>query len=285
MEPVLNYISTHFWPVVGILFVAWLCRHFGGVVIRRIITQAIHRSRDADMSDDDVKKRQETLVGLLTVVWKWLVIVVAALMLMKQLLPFIDLAPLLASAGIVGIAVGFGAQSLIKDFLSGIFIISENQYRVGDVVDLEGAAGTVEHVGVRSTILRDVDGNVHYMPNGAIIHVINKTMGYSKVNFKLAVNPDTDIDVLSDVINKVGVKMSEDEAWKDKILEPPYFLNIGAFSDTTMEVTIVGKTVASAQWSVTGELRRRLLRAFKKHQIELAQFPTSGPPWATPKKK
>lgn len=109
-------------------------------------------------------------------------------------------------------------------------------------------------------------------------------MGYSKVNFKLSVNPDTDIDILAEVINKVGIKMSEDEAWKEKLLEPPYFLNIGAFSDTSMEVTIVGKTVASAQWGVTGELRRRLLRAFQKHHIELAQLPGITP-WATPKKK
>lgn len=284
MESVLNYISAHFWPVLGILVVGWLGRHFGGMVIRKIITKAIHRSRGVDMTPEDVHKRQETLIGLLTAIWKWLLIVIVVIMLIEELMPSIDLAPLFASAGIIGIALGFGAQSLIKDFLSGIFIISENQYRVGDVVDLEGAAGTVEHVGVRTTTLRDTDGNVHYMPNGAIMHVINKTMGYSKVNFTLSVNPDTDIDILATVINKVGIKMSEDELWKDKLLEPPYFLNIGAFSDTSMEVTIVGKTVASAQWSVTGELRRRLLRAFHKHQIELAQFPTTGP-WPAQKKK
>jgi small-conductance mechanosensitive channel len=284
MQPVLNYIGTHFWPVIGILAIAWLGRHFGGMVIRRIITQAVHRSRGDGMTADDIHKRQETLIGLLSAIWKWLVIVVATIMLIGELLPEINLAPLFASAGIIGIALGFGAQSLIKDFISGVFIISENQYRVGDVVDLEGAAGTVEQVGVRSTVLRDADGNVHYMPNGAIMHVINKTMGYSKVNFTLSVHPDTDIDTLAEVINKVGAKMSEDEAWKEKLLEPPYFLNIGAFSDTSMEVTIVGKTVPSAQWGVTGELRRRLIRAFQKHHIELAQFPTMAP-WTTQKKK
>jgi small conductance mechanosensitive channel len=275
MDSLLNYVSDHFWPVVGILVIAWLGRHFGGMVIKRIISNTLQRTRTNDMTEDDVTKRQDTLVGLLTVVWKWLVIVVATMMLIDELLPSIDLAPLFASAGIIGIALGFGAQSLIKDFLSGLFIISENQYRVGDVVDLEGAAGTVERVGIRSTILRDADGNVHYMPNGSIMHVINKTMGFSKVNFTLSVHPDTDIDELAKVINTVGEKMAEDEAWKDKLLEPPYFLNIGAFSDTSMEVTIVGKTAPSAQWGVTGELRRRLLRQFQKHGIELAQFPTT----------
>ncbi len=284
MESLLNYIQGHFWPVVSILVVAWLARHFGGVIIRRIIANAVHRSRDNDMTVDDIKKRQNTLIDLLTAVWKWLVLIIASMMLIRELLPTVDLAPVFASAGIVGIALGFGAQSLIKDFLSGLFIISENQYRVGDVVDLEGAAGTVERVGMRSTILRDADGNVHYIPNGNIMHVINKTMGYSKVNFTLSVHPDTDIDTLSTVINEVGQEMADDNTWKEKLLEPPYFLNIGAFSDTSMEVTIVGKTAPSAQWSVTGELRRRLLRSFHKNNIELAQFPVSAT-WNNTKKK
>ncbi|MEO5691326.1 MAG: mechanosensitive ion channel family protein [Candidatus Saccharimonadales bacterium] len=285
MDPVLNYIQMHIWPVISILVIAWVGRHFGGMVIRRIITNAVHRSRDNEMTVDDIKKRQNTLIDLLTAVWKWLVVIVASIMLITELLPTVDLAPVFASAGIIGIALGFGAQSLIKDFLSGLFIISENQYRVGDVVDLEGAAGTVEHVGLRSTILRDADGNVHYIPNGNIMHVINKTMGYSKVNFTLSVHPDTDIDTLSTVINEAGQQMFDDESWKDKLLEAPYFLNIGAFSDTSMEVTIVGKTAPSAQWSVTGELRRRLLRAFHKNSIELAQFPLSASWSSSPKKK
>ncbi len=284
MESLLNYIQGHFWPVVSIMVVAWLARHFGGVIIRRIIANAVHRSRDNDMTVDDIKKRQNTLIDLLTAVWKWLVLIIASMMLIRELLPTVDLAPVFASAGIVGIALGFGAQSLIKDFLSGLFIISENQYRVGDVVDLEGASGTVERVGMRSTILRDADGNVHYIPNGNIMHVINKTMGYSKVNFTLSVHPDTDIDTLSTVINEVGQEMADDNTWKEKLLEPPYFLNIGAFSDTSMEVTIVGKTAPSAQWSVTGELRRRLLRSFHKNNIELAQFPISAT-WNNTKKK
>lgn len=275
MNTVLNYIGNHFWPVIAIVVFAWLGHHFGGMVIKRIVTKAIHRARGSDMTADDIKKRQDTVVGLLSAIWKWTVVVIASLMLLRELLPFIDLAPMFASAGIIGIALGFGAQSLIKDFLTGLFIISENQYRVGDVVDLEGAAGTVERVGIRSTVIRDADGNVHYLPNGSVIHVINKTMGYSKVNFTLSVHPDTDIDKLASVINSVGEKMADDETWKEKLLEPPHFLNIGAFSDTSMEVTIVGKTAASAQWSVTGELRRRLLHELQKNHIELAQFPAS----------
>ena len=174
---------------------------------------------------------------------------------------------------LLGVAIGFGAQSLIKDFLSGIFIIVENQYRVGDIVDIQGAAGTVERVTIRSTVIRDASGNVHFLPNGEVLHVINKTMGFSKVNFTLTVDPDTDIDKLSTIIDEVGLKLSEDEKWKEKILEAPHFLNIGTFNDIALEVTIIGKTNPSQQWSVTGEMRRRLLKAFAKHKIELAHIP------------
>lgn len=271
-----NYIADHWLNVAIILVVAFVARHFGGLVITRIMRRVIRRTKFNDMSDEDVKKRQNTLIGLLITVWKIMVVVIAALIIFVELFPNINLAPLFASAGIVGIALGFGAQSLIKDFLSGIFIITENQYRVGDVVDLQdGATGTVEKVGVRSTVLRDVDGNVHYIPNGIIAHVINKTMGFSKVNFSLAVDPEVDVDRLAEVINKVGDDLAADPKWGEKIIEAPHFLSIGTFSDQSLEVKISGKTQPSAQWSVTGEMRKRLLAAFRKHKIELANLQVS----------
>ncbi len=273
IEKFFDYLNKNIFDIVAIIVLSWLALRFGGAIIARIIRHVIRKNND--MSDIDVTKRQNTLIGLLVVVWKIIVISLAGVLIFQQLFPDVDLTPVLASAGIVGIALGFGAQSVIKDFLSGIFIITENQYRVGDVVDLEGAAGTVERVGVRTTTLRDVDGNVHYVPNGTIMHVINKTMGFSKVHFSLSVHPDTDIDKLAEIINNAGEKMAKDEAWKEKLLEAPHFLNIGNFSDVSMEVTIVGKTQPSAQWSVTGEMRRRLLRDFRKKGIELAQYPAS----------
>lgn len=275
MDEVLKWLYSDGLIAAGVLIVAVLARHFGGHVISQIIRHVVRRTKFNAMSDDDVTKRQETLISLLSVVWKIFIILITVLILIKVFFGnVVDLTPLFASAGIVGVALGFGAQSLVKDFLSGIFIISENQYRVGDVVDIEGAAGSVEKVGIRSTILRDVDGNVHFIPNGSIIHVINKTMGYSKVNFTLSVDPETDIDKLAKVIDETGKKMAIEENWKEKVLEPPHFINIGAFSEIGMEVIISGKTSPSAQWGVTGELRRRLLRAFRKHNIELAQAPT-----------
>ncbi len=262
-----EWLHNNGFSIVLIVLVAYLINRFGTMLLATIIHRAVGRIH-TDVSEDDVKKRQDTLIIMFSTVLRVLVWLTAVFTILGRL--GIDLTPLLAGASVLGVALGFGAQSLIKDFLSGLFIITENQYRVGDVVDLMGAAGTVEQITVRSTILRDSDGNVHYLPNGTIQHVINKTMGYSKVNFTITVDGDTDVDKLSEVINEVGEKLNQDNKWKDKVLEPPHFLNIGSFTDAKLEARIVGKTQPSAQWAVTGEMRKRLLSALKKHDIKLA---------------
>lgn len=263
-----TFIWNYAFKILLIIFLAWVTKRLGSLLFERLMRRLIRPTHFNGMSEEDVVKRRDTLVSMLGALWSVVVWVVAVITIIAQL--GIETAPLLASAGILGIALGFGAQSLIKDFLSGIFIILENQYRVGDVVDLEGAAGTVEKITVRSTVVRDIDGNVHYLPNGTIMHVINKTMGFSKVNLSVAVAPDTDIEKLTEVINQVGEKLANEEKWREKIIDPPHFLNISNFTDTALEVTIIGKTQPSQQWSVSGELRRRLLAAFKKHGIVLA---------------
>lgn len=251
-----------------ILLGAYLTRRFGTMAIEVIIRRTVTHHTHGDLTSDDIKKRQNTLISMASAILRVLVWLVAAFTILG--LFHLNLTPLLASAGILGVAIGFGAQSIIKDFLTGIFIILENQYRVGDVVELDGASGKVEQIGIRSTVVRDNDGSVHYIPNGAIQHTINKTMGHARLNLTIAVAPSTDVDKLTTVINDIGLAMANDEKWKTKILEPPYFLNISNFSNTTMEVKISGKMQASAQWSVTGELRKRLLSALNKEGIGLA---------------
>lgn len=265
-----NWLVDPGFSIAAILIFAWAGRHFGGLIITQLVRRLVRSTSYNPLSPEDVTKRRDTLASLFTVIWKVILVVVTAFLVFEQLFPKVDLGPVFASAGLLGVAIGFGAQSLIKDFLSGVFIIVENQYRVGDIVDIEGAAGTVERVTIRSTVIRDASGNVHFLPNGQVIHVINKTMGFSKVNFTLTVDPETDVDKLSAVIDEVGLKLAEDEKWKEKILEAPHFVNIGTFSDIALEVTISGKTNPSQQWSVTGEMRRRLLKALAKHKIELA---------------
>ena len=252
------------------LILGGLIIFFVGSKILDILIKQVVRGKLRKASTLDIQKRQETLSNLVEAIWRILVIVTVALSLIKIFFPAVDLTPLFASAGIVGIAIAFGSQQLVKDFLTGIFIISENQYRVGDYVTINDADGRVERIGTRSTVIRDDNGNVHYLPNGSIIHVINKTMGYSKVHFTLLLDASSDLDSAISVINQVGDKLAESEKWKPKILSAPQFSSIGALTGSSIEVTIAGKTQPSDQWSITAEMRKRLLKEFDKNGIKLA---------------
>jgi len=261
------------WVVLLIVGGAWLVRRFGEMVVTTIVRRTMRHRAHGDLTEEDIKKRQDTLISMFSAILRVLVWLVAAFSVVRQIFPGLDLTPILASASIIGVAVGFGAQTLIKDFLSGLFIILENQYRVGDVVSIDSAQGTVEQISLRSTIIRDNDGSVHYIPNGSISHAINKTMGFAKINMTIEVSSSTDVDALAKVINAVGEKLAKDEKWSKRIMDPPHFLGIDAFNTSTLEVKIVGKTQPSSQWSVTGELRKRLITAFKKDGIIAAKIP------------
>jgi moderate conductance mechanosensitive channel len=243
--------------------------YIGSKILELLVKQFV-RGRLRSASKIDIEKRQKTLMTLVLTIWRILVIVTVVVSVLRVFFPAIDFTPLFASAGIVGIAIAFGAQTLVKDFLTGVFIISENQYRVGDYVSINDADGRVEHIGARSTVVRDDNGNVHYLPNGSIAHVVNKTMGYSKVHFTLLLQANTDLDAAISVINQVGDALAESEKWKAKILSPPQFKSIGALTGSSIEVTVTGKTEPSDQWAVTAEMRKRLLKAFEKHDIKLA---------------
>jgi small conductance mechanosensitive channel len=257
---------------VQALFIAIgaLIVYYIGARILTIVVHQLVRGRLRKANKVDIEKRRKTLGSLIINIWRIIVIVTASVSILKIFFPAIDFTPLFASAGVVGIAIAFGAQTLVKDFLTGVFIITENQYRVGDYVMINDADGRVEHIGSRSTVIRDDNGNVHYLPNGSIIHVVNKTMGYSKVHFTLLLQASTDLDAAISVINQVGDRLAEHEKWQPKILSAPQFSSIGALTGSSIEVTITGKTQPSEQWSVTAEMRKRLLKAFEKHDIKLA---------------
>lgn len=252
--------------------------YIGKKLLARLIRQLVRGTKRNTLHTKDIEKRQKTLVQLFATIWRLLVILSVSYALLRIVFGesiSTTLAPLFASAGIIGIAVGIGAQPLIRDFLSGIFIISENQYRVGDVVEIEGFSGTVERIGARSTVLRDVDGNVHYFPNGMVQHVMNKTMGYSMARFIIGVDPTTDIDKAVKLIDKIGNKLADEADWENKIIEAPSFAAMGEISGNAVELIVSGKTQPSDQWSVTAEMRRRLLEQFERDDIQLAVIPTA----------
>lgn len=276
-----NWMMDHGLDALTAIFIGVVVYYIGKKLLSRLIGQIIKGARHREWHRKDIEKRQKTLVQLFATIWRLIVILSVGYAVLQAI--FGDtisntFAPLFASAGIVGIAVGIGAQSLIKDFLSGIFIISENQYRVGDIVDIEGASGTVERIGSRSTVLRDADGNVHYLPNGMVQHVINKTMGYSMARFSVSLHPSTDIDAISEIIDEIGNSLTKEDAWKDKVLEAPNFVSIGDFNGNAVEVIIAGKTQPSDQWAVVAEMRRRLLERFEREGVQLAIPPINQQP-------
>lgn len=268
-------VSERMVETISIVIGAIIVYYFGRMFITWAIRYAIHSTaKHRSWHRKDIEKREKTLTQLIGSFWRITIIAYIAAMVANKLFYF-DLSPLFASAGIIGVALGFGAQSLVKDLLAGIFIIAENQYRVGDVVDVMGASGTVERVGTRSTVLRDADGNVHYLPNGTIQHVINKTMGYSMSRFTLQLDPSTDISHATDIINETGQRLSKERPWDKKIIEPPKFVSVGDITGRSVELIVAGKVQPSDQWAVTSEMRRRLLKEFEKQEIELAIIPTA----------
>ncbi len=275
-----KFTSITIFIIVGAI-VYWL----GPAIVNWLMSHVFVTAYQRTLHKKDLEKRQHTLGALFTNVWRILTVVFVLYLIFVQFFSKEALAPLFASAGIIGVAFGFGAQSLVKDFLSGVFIISENQYRVGDVIEIEGFGGTVERIGVRSTVIRDVDGNVHYFPNGMVQHVINKTMGYSMARFMVAVAPDTDIDRVSKMIDKIGLTLADEDDWRDKILEAPHYVMMGDFTSTAVNLIVSGKTQPSDQWSVVAEMRRRILDKFEEENVTIGTVPMTIAPTTTSKKK
>lgn len=181
----------------------------------------------------------------------------------------INIAPILTGAGIAGLAVGFGAQNLVRDVVAGLFVLLEDQYSKGDVVDIAGKIGVVEDINLRRTVLRDLDGVVHHIPNGEAHVASNYTQEYSSINMNIGVDYDTNLDHAIKVINKVGQELAKDKEYKEKIEEAPNVLRVDKFADSAIEIKIVGTTKPIEQWAVMGEMRKRLKEAFDKEGISI----------------
>jgi len=213
------------------------------------------------------KQRADTIAGVLIRTIDVVVIVLAALLVLGE--AGFSVAPLLAGAGVAGIALGFGAQSLVGDFLSGFFIVLENQYGQGDVVNVAGIAGVVEEMNLRRTVLRDLSGTLHSVPNGEIRVASNLTRGWSRVNLDVSVAYESDLAHARSVIDRVGRELVEDPEWAPLIIEPPKMLRVEDLGDSGIALKVLATTQPMKQWDVTGELRERLKRAFEAEGIEI----------------
>lgn len=197
-----------------------------------------------------------------------LIIGIATFLLVLDALT-VDISPILGGAAIFGLAISFGSQSLVKDVVSGFFILLENQYAVGDVVSINGQSGTVEKITLRRTVLRDMKGQVHNITNGSISAVINLTQGWSRVVFKIGVSYSSDLKLVEKVINKVGEEMYDDPNWSGKLTEEPKFVGITSFGASEIEILVLFKTRTFENWGAEREFNYRIKKAFDENNIEI----------------
>jgi small conductance mechanosensitive channel len=222
---------------------------------------------DADKNRLAAEKRVKTLIGLLLTICLTLVWVIAFVMSLDQI--GLDITPILASAGIVGLAVGFGAQNLVRDVIHGFFIILENQVQVGDVAVVNGTGGLVEAISFRTITLRDLSGTVHIFPNGTVATLSNMTKDWSYYLLDIGVAYKEDTDRVSAVMKEVGKELHEDPEIGPNILEPIEILGVDQFGDSAVVIKARLKTLPIKQWMVGREYRRRLKKAFDEKGIEI----------------
>ena len=213
------------------------------------------------------EKRTRTVASLVRTVGTSLVLLIAAMMLFREI--GMDITPLLAGAGVAGLAVGFGAQSLIKDIIAGFFILMEDQFHVGDVIQAAGVSGQVEKMTLRMTIVRDLNGAVHFIPNGEIKVATNLTKEWSRAVLEVGVSYEEDVDRVSHVLAEIGQSLADDETFGKLVLEPPQVLGVEALADSQVTIRILAKTLPLKQWEVAREFRRRIKVRFDREGIQV----------------
>lgn len=248
-------------------------------VLRRAIPAGIARAvlRDATpLTESDLRKRADTLSSVLLGSAQVMVLILALLLIVEEL--GVNVAPVIAGLGIGGIAVGLGAQSLVKDAITGGFILFENQFGKGDMVRVGGVQGWVEDVNLRRTLLRDADGTLHTVPNSEIKVASNLTRGFSGVNVLISVAAATDIDQVTTLVDGVGAAMAADPDLGGTIVDPPRVTVVENVSAAAVTLRVVGRVVPGAQWEATSVLRRRLMRAFTEAGIAFGPVEATPPP-------
>jgi small conductance mechanosensitive channel len=261
-------LGTGLLRFLGILCLAFVAARVGSRIIlsmRLRLLEVMNRGAGGNVAELD--KRAATLVGLIrktAVLGIW---AVALIMALREL--GFDVAPLLAGAGVLGLAVGFGAQNLVRDVISGMFMLIENQVRVNDVAVINGTGGLVEEVNLRTTVLRSLDGTVHVFPNGTISTLANMTREFSFYVFDIGVAYKEDLDHVMEVIRQVGQELGETEDFGGKIIAPLEILGVDKFADSAVVIKGRIKTHPIEQWPVGREFNRRLKRRFDELGIEI----------------
>ena len=253
--------------IVIILIAALILGRFIRLALIRLENRLVLKSKKEGLPPTETEKRAETLVKLLRqglFIFIWLIV----LLIVLRELDF-DIAPILAGAGVLGLAVGFGAQNLIRDVISGFFIIMENQVRIGDVAIINGTGGLVEELNFRTIVLRDLQGTVHVFPNGTINTLSNMTSHWSAYVFDLAVAYKEDTDKVVEIIEQVGQDMHDDQYFGPLLQEKIEIFGVDRFDDSGVIIRGRIKTKPIRQWEVGRQFLRRIKKAFDREGIEI----------------
>ncbi len=274
-------LGEHLGRVLLVVVLALVVRAIAHRAINRLIRTAVTGGPFAPLKDkakgtvfdasplmsERRRQRTETLGSVLRSIASFAIAVIAGTMVLAEL--GVNLAPIIASAGILGIAVGFGAQNLVKDFLTGVFMLLEDQYGVGDVVDLGQATGTVEAVTLRSTRLRDLDGTVWHIRNGEIVRVGNRSQGWARALVDVPLALTNDLASTQELLLRVATELAADAEWASKVLEPPEVWGLESLGTGGVVVRLALKTAPLERWVVERELRERVALACSENEVAL----------------
>ncbi len=253
--------------IILLLVITFIVLRILSFAVSKIKNVIIKRVQKEEEEPEEIKKRVETLTGIIFGAGRVIIWIIVGIILLKQI--GIDIAPLLAGAGIAGLAIGFGAQELVRDFISGFFMLMENQIRQGDVAIINGTGGIVERIELRTTTLRDFSQVAHVFQNGKINTISNMTKYWSAMVFDIGVAYKEDPDHVMDVMRQVGEEMQNDSEYGPLIIEPLEIFGVDQFGDSAVVIKARIKTKPIQQWTVGREFKRRLKKAFDAHGIEI----------------
>lgn len=258
-----NWFFDHGITILMILVVTFFLSKMMKKIVTRVINRLVPRSY---LKNEQAERRRiDTLITIIGNFLKFFIWIIAIFVILYNV--GIPIAPLLTGAGILGVAFGFGSQSLVKDVIVGLCIIAENQFRINDFISVGEYSGTVESITLRMTKLRALDGTLHYIPNSEIKILSNKSRDYALLHLRFNVGYEADMDRLEKLVNSIGHEMGQDPDFSPHIIEPPQFLRIDDFLDSSLSIHIIGRVQPETQHRINGELRRRLKIAFQEHAI------------------
>ena len=277
-----DWLLSHGVRILIILLVSAALYYVLQKVIPSALNLTVRRRGKGKKAEEEAEKRVQTLSRIFMGTGAVLIVVIAGFMILSEL--GINIYPLLAGFGVIGVALGFGAQYLIRDLIAGFFVLVENQYNIGDWISIAGIDGSVQEINMRRTVLRDFDGTVHVVPNGEIKTASNYSKEWARVNLNISVAYGTDLDHAIAVINRVGAEIAKAEHWRSLIKSPPQALRVDNLGDSGIDIKVLGQTKPIRQWEVMGELRKRIKKAFDEEGIEIpwphtkVYFGTTPPP-------